>query len=137
MQHTPRRVAVAHRESLRETLNDLVQKEVIAPVTQPTQWVSSMVAVPKQDVKMCICLDPRELNMAIRREHCPLPTIEEIATRLYGAKLFTVLDAQNGFWHIRLDEDSPPSTPPSEDTGGSECRLGLVQPLKFFNIGCT
>ena len=35
-----------------------------------------------------------------------MPTIEEIATRLHGAKVFSVLDAKNGFWHVKLDEDS-------------------------------
>jgi hypothetical protein len=57
VQNAPRRVA--HTESLWRTLEDLVRKEVIAPVTQPTPWVSSMVAVPKQDGKMRICLDPQ------------------------------------------------------------------------------
>ncbi len=51
-------------------------------------------------------LDPKELNKAIRHEHYPLPTIEEIATRLHGAKYFTVLDARNGFWHVGLDRPS-------------------------------
>ena len=106
VQHAPRRVPVAHREALREALEDLVKREVLATVTRPTQWVSSMVAVQKPDGRMRICLDPKELNEAIQREHYPLPTIEEVATRLHGAKLFSVLDARNGFWHIVLDEES-------------------------------
>ena len=87
IQHAPWRVPVARREGLRETL---------APVTRPTPWVSSMVAVDKPDGRMRICLDPKELNEAIQREHYQLPTIEEVATRLHGAKLFSVLDARNG-----------------------------------------
>ena len=35
-----------------------------------------------------------------------MPTIEEIATRLNGAKLFSVFDASNGFWQVELDEES-------------------------------
>ena len=35
-----------------------------------------------------------------------MPTIEEIATRLNGAKIFSVFDASNGFWQIELDEKS-------------------------------
>ena len=45
----------------------------------------------------CICLDPKDLNGAIKREHFPMPTIEEVATRLNGAKIFSVFDASNGF----------------------------------------
>lgn len=36
----------------------------------------------------------------------PLPTIEEIATQLHGAKVFTLLDVRNGFWHVKLEEES-------------------------------
>ena len=65
-----------------------------------------MVVVPKKDGKLRICLDPRDLNKAIRREHYPLPTIEDVATRLYGAKVFTVLDVRKGFWHVELEAES-------------------------------
>ena len=51
-------------------------------------------------------MDPRDLNVAIKREHFPMPTIEEIATRLNGAKLFSVFDASNGFWQVEHDEES-------------------------------
>ena len=50
-----------------------------------------------------LCLGPKDLNLAIQHEHYPLPTIEEIATHLHGAKLFSVLD---GFWRVPLDEPS-------------------------------
>ena len=36
----------------------------------------------------------------------PTPTIEDIATRLHSAKVFTVLDIRKGFWHVELEEDS-------------------------------
>ena len=41
-----------------------------------------------------ICLDPRDLNKAIKREYYQLPTFEEIASRLNVAKLFMKLDAK-------------------------------------------
>ena len=65
-----------------------------------------MVVVPKKNGTLRICLDPKDLNCAIQREHYPLPTIEDIATRLHGAKVFSVLDVRNGFWHVKLDESS-------------------------------
>ena len=65
-----------------------------------------MLAVPKKNGMIRICLDPKDLNKAILRENYPMPTIEEIATHLHGAKVFTVLDAKNGFWHVKLDEES-------------------------------
>ena len=106
VQHAPRRVAVALRPQLKETLDALEAQGVIAQVTTPTKWISSMVAVPKKNGKLRICLDPKDLNHAIQRENYQLPTVEDIATRLHGAKVFTVMDVRNGFWHVSLDEES-------------------------------
>ena len=81
-------------------------QDVIAPVTTPTEWISSIVAVPKKNGKLRICLDPKDLNRAIQREKYQLPTVEDIATRLHGAKVFTMMDVRNGFWHVSLEEQS-------------------------------
>ena len=80
IQHAPRRVPVAIREQLKETLTQLTNQDIIQPVTEPTQWISSMVVVPKRNGSLCICLDPKDLNRAIQCHHYPLPTIEDIAT---------------------------------------------------------
>ena len=106
VQHAPRRVPVAIRERLKETLEDLERQEILAQVTTPTPWISSMVVLPKKDGKLRICLDPIDLNRALRRENYPLPTIEDVATRLYAAKVVSILDVRNGFWHVVLDEES-------------------------------
>ena len=106
VQHPPRRVPVAVREQLKSELERLTERDIIAPVTAPTPWVSSLVVVPKKNGKLRLCLDPKDLNLAIQREHYPLPTIEDVATRLNGAKVFTKLDVRNGFWHIKLDNGS-------------------------------
>jgi len=103
--HPPRRVPVALRPRIKSKLDELVERQVIVPVTEPTKWVSIMLAVIKPN-KIRICIDPRDLNRAIRREHYQLPTIEEVTTRLAGAKKFTVCDAKDGFHQIQLDEES-------------------------------
>jgi len=35
-----------------------------------------------------------------------MKTVEEVAAELSDAKVFSVLDAMSGFWHIKLDEAS-------------------------------
>ena len=98
---------MALRAKVKEALQLLEKQEVITSVTTPTPWISSIVAVPKANVtKLLICLDPRDLNRAVQRENYPLLTIEDIATRLHGAKVFTKLDLRNGFWHVKLSEES-------------------------------
>ena len=103
--HPPRRVPVALRPRIKSKLDELVHRQVIVPVTKPTKWVSSMLAVVKPN-KLRICIDPRDLNRAICREHYQLPTVEEVTTRLAGARKFTVCDAKDGFHQIQLDEES-------------------------------
>ena len=70
--------------------------------------MSSLVVVGKPNGKVRLCLDPRDLNKAIQREHYPtrMQTVEEVAAELSDAKVFSVLDATSGFWHIKLDEKS-------------------------------
>lgn len=47
--HPTRRVPVAVRPKIKEKLGELVQRNVITPVTEPTEWVSSMLAVIKAE----------------------------------------------------------------------------------------
>jgi len=58
-------------------------------------------------LRVClVCLDPYDLNRAIKREHFVIPTFADIALKLYGRRIFSVIDMKDGFWHIRLDEAS-------------------------------
>ena len=75
-------------------------------VDESTEWVNSMVVAEKPNGDLRVCQDPRDLNKAIKREYYQLPTFEEIASRLSGAKIFTKLDANKGYWQIPLDENS-------------------------------
>ena len=107
--HPPRRVPVALRNQIKEKLDEKVASGILAPVTEPTEWFSSMLVIVKPN-KLRICLDPRDLNKAIRREHYQMPTVEEVSNRLSQAKKFTVVDAKDGFWQKRLDTDSSDKT---------------------------
>ena len=57
-----------------------------------------MVVMEKPSGGLRICLDPRDLNKAIKRENSQLPTFEEIASRLSGAKLLIKLHTNKGYW---------------------------------------
>ena len=53
-----------------------------------------------------ICLDQRDLNNEIIREHYKAPTLKEISHKLAGAIIFFNLDAKDWFWSIHLDTPS-------------------------------
>ena len=126
-------------ETIKEKIDEMVQREIIKPVTEPTAWVSSMLVVVKPD-KLRICIDPRDLNKAICREHYQMPTIDEVVTRLTKAKKFTVMDAKDGFWQKRLDTESSytrlPSTHHLGVIDGFGCHLESVLPQRSGNEPC-
>ena len=82
------------------------QKGIIAKVTQPTDWVNSLVIKEKENGKLRVCLCPVDLNKAIKRDHYPTPTLEEITPRLANAKVFSKLDARQGYWNVKLTDES-------------------------------
>ena len=102
----PRRVRVHVRDRLKGKLDELVRLKLISPVTAPTPWVSNLVIVDKPGGDIRICLDPKTLNQAVQREHYPMPTVDEVTTRLTDAKIFSVVDASQAFWQIGLSEES-------------------------------
>jgi hypothetical protein len=105
VQHQPRRVCQAMKQEIHAKIKDLENRGIIKRVTTPTDWISSMLTVKKPG-KLRICIDPRDLNTAIKRSHYLMPTLEDILPNLANAKVFSVLDAKEGFWHIKLDESS-------------------------------
>ena len=102
----PRKVPISMRGKLKKELEHMVDLNIITPVTEPTDWVNSLVVVEKPNGSLRICLDPRDLNQAIKRQHYKLPKPEDILSQMAGAKLFTKLDASNAYWQIPLDEES-------------------------------
>ena len=103
--HAPRKVPVAIHVRVKEELQRMENDGVIKKQERPTDWVNSMVIVetPK---KLRICTDPQDLNKAIKREHFPMKTIEEVVQNMPGAKVISKLDATSGYWQLKLDEES-------------------------------
>ena len=62
--------------------------------------------VVKESGKLRCCIDPKPLNTALKRRHYPLGNIEDVLPDLSNAKVFSVADVKNGFWHVVLEEVS-------------------------------
>ena len=104
--HPARRVPYRLQEQFDKTLSDMESNKSITKITEPTEWVNPIVTVRKPPGALRICLDPLELNKAIRREHYSIPTPGEIVAKLHGSKYFSTLDATSGFLQIPLDDAS-------------------------------
>ena len=105
VQHAPRRVPVALRDRVKATLDDLERKEIMEKDAIQTDWISSMVVVTTPN-KITICLHPKDLNTANIRRKYQLPTLDELFPKLSRAKVFSTLDAKDGFYQVGLDENS-------------------------------
>ena len=103
---TPRRIPLPYHQKVKDELKRMQSLGVIEEVTQPTEWVSPMVVVPKRSGDVRICVDYVHLNRSVKRGHYQLPTAEELFAKMQGAKFFTSLDAASGFWQIPLADES-------------------------------
>ncbi|XP_048745965.2 uncharacterized protein K02A2.6-like [Ostrea edulis] len=101
-----RKVPIAMKAPLKSEIDRLSDLGVLAPVTEPADWISSLVAVRKPSGKMRLCIDPKPLNKALKRNHYATPTIDDILPELSQARIFSVVDCKDGFWHITLDDES-------------------------------
>ena len=108
--YTPRTIALPMRVKAQEELEKMESMGVISKAEQPTQWCAGMVAVPKKNGNLRICVDLKHLNEAVQREVHPLPKVNETLAQLSGATIFSKLDANSGFWQILLNEESRPLT---------------------------
>ena len=88
----------------------MIADDVITAVHEPTDWVNSIVCnikeTPEGNKKIRLCLDPKDLNKNIRREHYYTRIIDEFLPQLCGKKFFSVVETKKGYWHVALDHES-------------------------------
>ncbi|XP_015375894.1 PREDICTED: uncharacterized protein K02A2.6-like, partial [Diuraphis noxia] len=102
----PHRVPIKVKEKLREELSRLTELGIISKINEPTSWVNKIVIVEKPNGSIRICLDPKDLNMAIKKKYFSLPTLNDLSAELGKSKIFSCLDLKDGFFHVLLDKKS-------------------------------
>ena len=92
-------------DDVKNELDDMVKNGIITKIEEgePTPWVNSLVYRRKQNGRLRLCLDPKDLNAAVQREHHFTPTLGEILPKLTGATVFSIVDAKCGYWNVVLD----------------------------------
>ena len=91
---------------VQEELKKLEEQDIIRPVETPTDWCAPIVAVPKPNVKVRLCVDFTKLNESERRETFPLPTTDQLLAQQDGATVFTKLECDSGFHQIPLHPEN-------------------------------
>ena len=114
---TPHKVALSTEPRLKKELDEMEMQAIIDKPTGPTEWLNNLVIREKGDGQLCICLDPKYLNEAIKREHHPIPSLEQITPQL---------SAKQGCWNVKHDATSSLMTTFCNLLGGTnscECLL--------------
>jgi hypothetical protein len=93
-------------EKLEMELKRLQELNIIVPVEKATEWVAPIVCVMKSNSELRMCCDYTELNKCIIRPYFPISKVELTLAKLQGAKIFSKIDLNKGFYQIKLDESS-------------------------------
>ena len=115
--HAPRKVPIHLESAFKEEIKSLVKLGILEEVKEQTHWVNSFVIVEKDTgishtpnhtikKKLRICLDPKDLNEALEREHYHKHSVDEITAKLQGMTVFTVVDCKKGHWMVVLHPES-------------------------------
>ncbi|GJR15944.1 reverse transcriptase domain-containing protein [Tanacetum coccineum] len=120
--------AVQHQRRVNPKIHKVIKKEVIKlldagliyPISN-SPWVSPVHYVPKKGCMTVVenedneliptrlvtgwrvCIDYRKLNDATRKDHFPLPFMDQMLERLVGNEYYCFLDGFSGYFQIPID----------------------------------
>jgi hypothetical protein len=102
-----RPIPFAFRDSAKKELDDMVNKGIIRPVLEPTDFVSPFLVVGKPNGSVRLVVDYKGLNRFVRRPIHPFPSISDVKLAIPStAQWFATLDATKGYWQVPLDPES-------------------------------
>ncbi|GJX36023.1 reverse transcriptase domain-containing protein [Tanacetum coccineum] len=119
---------VQHQRRVNPKIHDVIKKEVeklldarlIYPISD-NPWVSPVHCIPKKGGMTVVkndendliptrlvtgwrvCIDYRKLNEATRKDHFPLPFMDQMLERLAGNQFYYFLDSFSGYFQIPID----------------------------------
>nr|CAN70642.1 hypothetical protein VITISV_020042 [Vitis vinifera] len=108
------------QEVVRAEVLKLLQAGIIYPISD-SPWVSPTQVVPKKSgiivvqnekgeevttrltLGWRVCIDYRKLNVVTRKDHFPLPFIDQVLERVSGHPFYCFLDGYSGYFQIEID----------------------------------
>ena len=93
---------LALKDIVKEDLQKLLDAGFIYPISD-SEWVSPLVLVPKKNGNWRIYVYYRELNKVTKKDHFPLPFIDQVLDGLAGKKFFSFLDGFSGYNQIQIN----------------------------------
>ncbi|KAL0895777.1 hypothetical protein ABMA27_011827 [Loxostege sticticalis] len=106
--YRPYRLSYAERSLVNDMVKEMLDSGIARESSSP--YASPIVLVQKKTGEKRLCVDYRALNRKTKKEHYPLPRIEDQLDLLAGNKLFTSLDLASGYYQIPIAEESRSKT---------------------------
>ena len=106
-QHYRRQNLAVRREEMAQ-VQQMLSSNVIRPSNSPR--ASPVVMVRKKDGSLRFCVDFRQLNAATIKDAHPLPRIDDLLDALHGAKWFSTLGLESGYWQVPITEQDKAKT---------------------------
>ncbi|GJZ30620.1 reverse transcriptase domain-containing protein [Tanacetum coccineum] len=122
-----RRVNPKIHEVIKKEVLKLLDADMIYPISD-SPWVSPVHCVPKKGgitvvaneeneliltrlvTGWRVCIDYRKLNEATRKDHFPLPFMDQMLERLAGNEFYCFLDGFSGYFQIPIDPQDQEKT---------------------------
>ena len=129
------KTSIEHQRRLNPVMKEVVRKEVLKWLNagfiyaiSDSSWVSPVHVVPKKGgftvirneenelvptrtvTRWRVCIDYRKLNFATRKDHFPLPFIDQMLDRLAGHPHFCFLDGYSGYNQIAIAPEDQEKT---------------------------
>ncbi|PWA91946.1 reverse transcriptase domain-containing protein [Artemisia annua] len=147
-----RRVNPNMKEVVKKEVIKLLDAGLIYPISD-SPWVIPVQVVPKKGGMMVVkndnddlvpqrtvtgwrvCIDYRKLNDATRKDHFPLPFIDQMLERLVGHEYYCFLDGFSGYFQIPIapeDQEKTTFTCPYGTFAYKRMPFGLCNALTTF-----
>ncbi|UYV79597.1 K02A2.6-like, partial [Cordylochernes scorpioides] len=103
---TARSLPFSLKKKVENEIDGMVNEGILQPI-EYANWAAPIVPVLKKDGSLRICGDFRcTANKAIELDKYPLPSIDEIFSKLSGNTVFSSLDLSRAYLQVRLSEEA-------------------------------
>ena len=92
-------------QKIKEKIDKLLDAKFIYEI-EHTEWVSSIMVVPKKNGKLrvcvCVCVNLKQVNAATIRDNYPLPIMDHVLERVARKQAYSFLDGFLGYHQVSI-----------------------------------
>lgn len=98
-----RPIAPHYYKQVKEEIEKMIEQGICRPSKSP--WSSPLHIVPKKNGDLRIVGDYRRLNAVTIPDRYPIPRIKDFTFQLSGKKIFSVIDLNRAYHHLKIREE--------------------------------